>query len=1562
MLGAGGLGNLDSCLTGDSEVGTVAPMFYGNPINWGNYAGGIADAGSCVSASATPICYPNAPDNVQDLCMASFNRFLRFGTGNTNNSSPMIKSFCPVKCPQQLYEATGLHRLDEIGSGFTCSANQTQYGGRLQRYMDCQRPQYADSNLINGTVDPLFPVVVPCRRDGYSRINSLPPVPTINPTPEPSLQPSSEPTQAPTFDELCCLTSNYADGYWQGCVNAADPTIGTINSCANCIAYACLDWLPGSADMIDRATMYFDHTYDNVYFGVGSFGADSTKGGLCYRITASGVDRDLIAQVITTDNGDGNFHLMVAGGGLGGENACTIEGSSVPLFESTENDWGNLYGGWSFRDQCALLPTGPYCSPNPKDNLQDLCRWSFDKGLRLENLLNSNPTITNICEVTCPTELWSATGVHRVDTNVTDYTCSGTPKKTTAQLARYMDCGKPQFAWGGIAGVTDPSYPQVIPCRRDGYARVNSVPTMPPTNWPSYVPSASNEPTVTTTSKPSSSAPTITVTSSYPTLKPSYQPSVNALCCEDYVYPDYVWPYCKNAADTTIKQVTSCATCMSYQCLDWNVFSSGMTARENAYLSDTGDRVYFGVGSYGSDTSRAGLCYRMSVTGVDRDLIAQVITQGGNVPDGNFNLMMSDGGFSDDYNACSAGGSALPQFAGNSSLWGGPTGGWINSTGCNNVPPYPFCSSKKQDNMRTLCQLTFAKGLRLPNNVSTSNPLITKMCQVKCPSYLWQATGLHRADEKNKMYQCSATNLEPKGGKLSRSMDCSKPSYGWGPINGLTYNTSSTVIPCRRDGYTRINANPTSMPTIAPSASPTREDNLCCANTVYADYQWPYCKNPADPTLTVPSCAAENCVAYQCIDWNVLSQGMTSRALEYKAKTKDDVYFGVGSYGSDVTRAGFCYRITTAEIDKDLIVQVITKGGDTPDGYFNLLMADGGFSDQYTACSRDGSPVPQFSGSSALWGGPQGGWANITGCQFLPSYPSCGNYRVDDLKQLCRSTFLSKFRLPNASDSQPHILNMCQVACPSQLWQATGLHRADEGTNSFKCGAKVEPSGGLLSRSMDCAKPTYAWGPIQGKTYNGSNLVIPCRRDGYTRINTLASAQPSRAPTLNPTVTHKPTFVTTSAPSIDPLCCPLTSYADAATWKTCNNAASSSMGRVSSCKTCLAYQCLDWTAGSVAMQAREAAFYNRTGLNVHFGVGSYSNDPKNAGNCYRISVQGVKLDLLVQAINQGAPAASGNFEMLMGDGGFAGNQACIIGSGANVPMYPGNASVWGSGYGYNGGWNSYFGCNKLPQYPICGDNPQDNLRDLCKWSFTTGLRFVSGRPYITSMCQVACPVELYSATGIHRLDEPSDTFSCGTDVTGGGNLNRYMDCGKPSFAWTGTAQGKLDPEYPIVIPCKRDGYSRINSLPNYPPSNEPTWEPTFTAIPTVQPVDHPTRKPAVANVTSEATKRSQFYFLVSTTKGYGILSALGFVLLVILIIIACEYSLRVTRRRQLLERVAQKRRTVMETNNQRRAELLEQLNASAPPMSAIELRRSYSAYQKINRSLIDKDQTDIVVM
>ena len=70
--------------------------------------------------------------------------------------------------------------------------------------------------------------------------------------------------------------------------------------------------------------------------------------------------------------------------------------------------------------------------------------------------------------------------------------------------------------------------------------------------------------------------------------------------------------------------MNSCLTCASYQCIDWTVGSTMNQAREKSFKQRTGVDVYFGVGSYGNDQTRAGLCYRVTVTGVQTDLIVQV--------------------------------------------------------------------------------------------------------------------------------------------------------------------------------------------------------------------------------------------------------------------------------------------------------------------------------------------------------------------------------------------------------------------------------------------------------------------------------------------------------------------------------------------------------------------------------------------------------------------------------------------------------------------------------------------------------------------------------------------------------------------------------------------------------------------------------------------------------------------------------------------------------------------------------------------------------------------------
>ena len=229
-------------------------------------------------------------------------------------------------------------------------------------------------------------------------------------------------------------------------------------------------------------------------------------------------------------------------------------------------------------------------------------------------------------------------------------------------------------------------------------------------------------------------------------------------------------------------------------------------------------------------------------------------------------------------------------------------------------------------------------------------------------------------------------------------------------------------------------------------------------------------------------------MSYQCIDWSVGSAGMQEREFLFNKRTGQNVYFGVGSYGNDNKRAGRCYRITTDSVDRDLIVQVVNQGSDVADGNFDLMQADGGFG-IFDACSS--SSVPQYSSVSTAWGDIYGGWSSSAGCKNLPQYPQCGSHPVDDLQQMCLWSFRKGLR-KEIGDSNPKILQMCEISCPDQLYEATGLHRSDESTTSFTCdGSTNITSGGILTRMMDCAKPSYAWAyNVNGPTYPGYEQVI----------------------------------------------------------------------------------------------------------------------------------------------------------------------------------------------------------------------------------------------------------------------------------------------------------------------------------------------------------------------------------------------------------------------------------------------------------------------------------------
>lgn len=252
----------------------------------------------------------------------------------------------------------------------------------------------------------------------------------------------------------------------------------------------------------------------------------------------------------------------------------------------------------------------------------------------------------------------------------------------------------------------------------------------------------------------------------------------------------------------------------------------------------------------------------------------------------------------------------------------------------------------------------------------------------------------------------------------------------------------------------------------------------------------------------------------------------------------------------------------------------------------------------------------------------------------------------------------------------------------------------------------------------------------------------------------------------------------------------------------------------------IAFACMDWTFGSTLMKKQESLFNARTGLNVYFGVGTYgtSSDPQRGlGACYRIVVDGLDRDLLVQSINTGSDVDGNQFDLQIGCGGAGAFNSC---AGSDFAMFPGDYSVWGHIYG---GVDHKEQCKGLPAYPKNADamkNAGDSLITLCEYSFDQKVRLDNGgssNPSIQSVSRVKCPEELVYMTQMQRNDDP-DTYERGPlenhQCGESGNawcLTRMMDCRKPSGAFKDNVQDNLMVKgRKIVQPCFADGYTRID--------------------------------------------------------------------------------------------------------------------------------------------------------
>jgi len=258
---------------------------------------------------------------------------------------------------------------------------------------------------------------------------------------------------------------------------------------------------------------------------------------------------------------------------------------------------------------------------------------------------------------------------------------------------------------------------------------------------------------------------------------------------------------------------------MAYACMDWTFGSTAMRKAEESFNNRTSDKVYFGIGTYGtgSDPQHGlGACYRIKADGLDRPLLVQSINTGSDVAGNQFDLQIGDGG-AGAYNTCAGSDSAM--YPGGVEPWGRQYGGVDNRADCANLPKYPKKAGPMQaagDDLITLCQYGFDKKVRIEGG---DNPTVQDVQRVKCPNELVNFTWMLRNDEPisyktglsmpgfpNDDHKCEA-DIPGHGTAwcLTRMMDCRKPSGAFKDNiqPTLMIQGMKLVQPCASDGYTR---------------------------------------------------------------------------------------------------------------------------------------------------------------------------------------------------------------------------------------------------------------------------------------------------------------------------------------------------------------------------------------------------------------------------------------------------------------------------------------------------------------------------------------------------------------------------------------------------------------------------------------------------------------------------------------------------------------------------------------------------------------------------------------
>lgn len=137
-----------------------------------------------------------------------------------------------------------------------------------------------------------------------------------------------------------------------------------------------------------------------------------------------------------------------------------------------------------------------------------------------------------------------------------------------------------------------------------------------------------------------------------------------------------------------------------------------------------------------------------------------------------------------------------------------------------------------------------------------------------------------------------------------------------------------------------------------------------------------------------------------------------------------------------------------------------------------------------------------FAEEASAFGREFGGIQTVEACSRAPKFPIRGQPPVGEpsLRGLCRRSFLQGAR-------NGDITKIERIACPSQLYQLTGLRLADDSTFT----KREKGFNGYTTTTMDCCKPAagFAFLADGSPRYQADPrypFVRACRSDGYTRV------------------------------------------------------------------------------------------------------------------------------------------------------------------------------------------------------------------------------------------------------------------------------------------------------------------------------------------------------------------------------------------------------------------------------------------------------------------------------